>query len=349
MSIRVDGVNVPRSLAFWSILAAVAAGITSARFSPDPPPGGAGLPEDSMIQGEARIRIDSLHTPGDPGAGASALFKITKPGSYYFAGNITGVSGKSGIEIAASGVTVDLMGFELRGVPGSLNGIENNQTSGLRSIEIRNGCINSWGRNGVDLGSTGSLNCRVVGVRVNSNNAGGLMLGQGTLVSDCMAANNLGVGISVGPGGAVIHCVSSCNVSDGIAANLGSSVVDCTLFKNGGDGIEVTGACTVRGNTCMGNGSESDGGAGIHALWQQNRIESNHCLGGNRGIEVSGIGNLVIKNTCSGNHTNWVLNKSNAWGTIHNVIGAGGVNDVNGDAAPGNLPFTADGNANWTY
>src|SRR5688572_18815184 len=44
-------------------------------------------------------------------------FTISQPGSYYLTTNLT--SATTGITIAASGVTLDLLGFELAGVPGS--------------------------------------------------------------------------------------------------------------------------------------------------------------------------------------------------------------------------------------
>src|SRR3990172_7801801 len=74
----------------------------------NPPPG--------PITPTQRTPIGASTTPGD----ADSLFKITSPGSYYLTGNITGVGAPSmnGIEIAASGVKLDLMGFDLVGVPG---------------------------------------------------------------------------------------------------------------------------------------------------------------------------------------------------------------------------------------
>ena len=54
------------------------------------------------------------------------MFKITQPGSYYLTSNVTGVAGKAGIEVTAPNVTIDLRGFELLGVPGSLAGIDLN-------------------------------------------------------------------------------------------------------------------------------------------------------------------------------------------------------------------------------
>ncbi|HVZ93498.1 MAG TPA: hypothetical protein VG797_03210 [Phycisphaerales bacterium] len=53
---------------------------------------------------EPRVAINAANTPGDADATPS-MFKITQPGSYYLTGNITGTSGKAGIEVASSDVT----------------------------------------------------------------------------------------------------------------------------------------------------------------------------------------------------------------------------------------------------
>src|SRR5438034_11001068 len=68
----------------------------------------------SITEVEPRIAINATNTPGD----TNSLFKITQPGSYYLTGNIAGVASKHGIEIVASGVTLDLNGFDLVGVTG---------------------------------------------------------------------------------------------------------------------------------------------------------------------------------------------------------------------------------------
>ena len=62
--------------------------------------------------------MNATNTPGT----ATAVFKITQPGSYYLTGNIGALS-KSGIEIAANNVTLDLMGFNIQALFGAVKGI----------------------------------------------------------------------------------------------------------------------------------------------------------------------------------------------------------------------------------
>src|ERR1700761_393464 len=71
------------------------------------PPGPPAMIMKSLDQVEPRTAINSTNTPGD----ADSTYKITQPGSYYLTENLTGTSGKVGIEIAANDVSLDLMGF----------------------------------------------------------------------------------------------------------------------------------------------------------------------------------------------------------------------------------------------
>src|SRR6476661_5778712 len=66
------------------------------------PPGAPAPTMRSLDQIEPRKPIDSTNTPGD----ATSVFKIVASGSYYLTGNVTGASGKHGISVAASNVTI---------------------------------------------------------------------------------------------------------------------------------------------------------------------------------------------------------------------------------------------------
>ena len=146
----------------------------------------------------------SLTPPGPPGATMKTLaqieprtpisalpFAITQRGSYYLATNLTG-GANGGITIRASGVTLDLMGFELVGGTGS--GISVSGTN----IAIRNGTVRGWSDDGV--GASGAVNSRFDQLRASDNGVFGIIVGGGSSVSDCQAtANNTGI---VGASGA---------------------------------------------------------------------------------------------------------------------------------------------------
>ena len=122
-----------RSVALCLMAMAVS---TSALAGDLNPPAGAVAPTGRF---GPRTEINAINTPGD----ANSLFRITAPGSYYLGGNILGVVGKHAIEIAASGVTLDLMGFDLRDVPSSLDGVRVSVVA--ENVHIRNGSLRAWG------------------------------------------------------------------------------------------------------------------------------------------------------------------------------------------------------------
>jgi hypothetical protein len=113
-----------RALSFGCLAMLVASAVVAGPLVP--PLGPVAPTGKTLAEVEPRIAINLANTPGD----ADSLFKITQPGSYYLTGNITGVTARHGIEIVASNVTLDLRGFEVRGVAGSLNGI---RVEGTRS------------------------------------------------------------------------------------------------------------------------------------------------------------------------------------------------------------------------
>src|SRR5262245_16845588 len=109
----------------------------------NPPLGGVAGTYKTLTEVEPRTAISPANTPGD----ADSVYRIAQPGSYYLTGNITGVTGKAGIEIAANNVTLDLGGFTLSGVSGALSGVT--APSIQTNITIRGGIIAGWPQSGV--------------------------------------------------------------------------------------------------------------------------------------------------------------------------------------------------------
>src|SRR5262245_16864747 len=99
------------------------------------PPGPPGPTFKTLQQVEPRTPISSLP------------ITLSQPGSYYLTTNLQGVAGQHGITISGPRVTLDLMGFELRGVAGSLSGIYMNPAT---SPHIRDGSITGWGQDGIN-------------------------------------------------------------------------------------------------------------------------------------------------------------------------------------------------------
>ncbi len=314
----------------------------------NPPPG--------PIAPTQRTPIGASTTPGD----ADSLFKITLRGSYYLTGNITGVVGKSGVEIAASGVTLDLMGFDLLGVAGSLDGIR--VSIAATDIAVFNGSVRNWAQDGVDLSNTTNarlvdlrasgntakgiitgVNAVVTGCAANGNGVGGIHVSSGT-ITNCSANDNTGIGIIASSSVTITNCSAEFNTGVGIYASAACTITNCSAALNTGDGISVGDSCTVRSNTCWANGN-GGAGAGIHATNSDNRIEGNNCTDNDRGIDVDVASNFITRNTCSGNLTNWDVAIGNVCLVVNAATNAAAIVGNSGGVAPG----STDPNANFTY
>jgi len=318
-----------------------------------PPPG----PIASTPGPEPRIAINQTNTPGD----ASTLFRITQPGSYYLTGNVLGQPGRNGIEIFSDNVTLDLMGFDVRGVPGSRAAIRTIAPFNRLNITVRNGVIEGWGEGGLNLNSAPSRTGSVTGIIALNNTGPGISVGEHFTVSHCVARNNTtdgirgeencvithcialgnsGLGLSAGFYSLVTHCTSSGNTSNGISVAFSSNISACTSNGNVGNGILCTSNCTV--TACTAN---SNGGAGIRASFSDNRIDSNNCISNSVGIQITSSGNFIARNTCSGSTTqNWNIAASNACLVVNATLAAA-FTGSSGGVSPGSTnPY-----ANFTY
>lgn len=359
-------------------LAAGALLVGKANAGPLDPPAGPIAPTPGP---EPRTAINATNTRGD----ANSLFKITQPGSYYLTGNVSGVIGKHGIKITASGVTLDLNGFDLLGVPGSLAGVAVT-VSNLTNIAVLNGSVRNWEDQGVDLGIFNTFNCRVHGVLSDGNTGTGILVSAGSTVTDCSALNNTANGIQTAGGCTVSNCTAFTNNFSGIVTGIGCTVTNCSALGNTENGINTVSACTVsncsvylntgsgisvgsgsmvsdctsqsnrfEGILCtsrcaiLGNTCSRNGnngdGAGIQITDFDNRIESNNCTGNDWGIRAENAGNFIARNSCSGNTT---LNWDIAPGNICLVVQATAAGAINGNSG-GVAPGSTDPNANFTY
>lgn len=315
----------------------------------DPPAGPILSTGKTLTEVEPRVAINQTNTPGD----ATSVFRITQPGSYYLTQNVTGVSGRHGIRIASSRVTIDLNGLNLTGVPGSLDGIA---VDGIRDrLRIRNGTVTSWGGRGVmlfistssesgvieDMIVSGNQGDGIVGINamiarrcVSSGNVGVGFIAPGyAVVRDCVARNNSGPGFQIAFG-VVSRCNASGNTQSGFAISTQSIVSDCVASANTQNGIQVGFISQIRGNVCAGNGA-----AGILATGADNIIDGNTSISNATGIRVDGTGNLIIRNACSSNSPNYNFVASNRYGQVVDITATGSA-AVSGNTAASTLGST---------
>lgn len=205
------------------------------------------------LQPSVLLAQGSLTPPGPPAPTMKTLaqieprtpiaalpYTISLPGSYYVVTNLSGVAGQNGITVAASHVTLDLNGFDLVGVPGSLAGIGAPGT--VANVTIRHGTVRGWGDGGVKTFS--GEHVHLDRVRAIQNTGTGLGVGSGS-VTDCLARSNTVHGIAQTGSGLVRGCVAQDNGGDGIS-NTGP-VRDCDAQNNGGRGI-LSGASVLDSN-----------------------------------------------------------------------------------------------------
>ena len=227
------------------------------------------------------IAINAINTPGD----SSNQFIINTPGHYYLTGNITGVNGKRGILLNSDDITIDLNGFQMRGVAGSGVGISDGGVN-RGNVTICNGKIVSWGFSGIYLqasfdsiihdlivtnngqyGITCGDDCNirdcvirdnafsnvVTGFNANISHCSavgsatgiGFDLGQDSSISACVATFSNSVGIRAAPGCQISHCAANQNAGGGIQTDIGAVVQSCTTFNNSGAGITIGAGSTV--------------------------------------------------------------------------------------------------------
>ena len=170
--------------------------------------------------------------------------------------------------------------------------------------------LTAWGKQGVSMLDyrTDSGQCALIAVTFEQNPTD---------------ANSAG-GISIGSNGVISECTSKSNTGNGISANQSVAILNCTVSANTIHGIQISDDCVVRGNACDSNGSAVANGSGIYVpstsfplTNSDNRIEGNNCSDNAYGIQVLYSGNVIIRNTCTGNATaNFNISASNTKGTI---------------------------------
>lgn len=217
----------------------------------NPPPGPVAPTMKTLEQVEPRTPVQSL-------AGNDvAQFVIGQPGSYYLTGNIVGLASRHGILIAASDVTLDLNGFGVFGVAGSLAGIT--ESGSDNNIVIRNGTVEGWGQSGIVFDLATSV--RIEGVHAHSNLGDGIRVGSQCIIRNCTTEENLGGGVNAQGGEAIIeNCTALFNGGAGLYGGEGTSVLGCVVKGNQLDGVLVGAHGSVV--RCV----ASENGAGINSL-----------------------------------------------------------------------------------
>jgi hypothetical protein len=186
-------------------------------------------------------------TPGDsPGFPVT----ISRPGSYRLSSNLDVPAGAAGIVLFASGVTIDLNGFQIKG-SGAGTGISALQAR--QGIAVRNGSVTNFER-GIDIKGLGN---DVRDVTAFGNTAVAIELGSGATASGNRVFSN-GIGIMVMNGAVVTGNTFLFNSSVGLHAAAGAVIRGNSFSLNQGGGLEVGCPSALVANTFFNNFDEGD-------------------------------------------------------------------------------------------
>ncbi len=210
---------------------------------------------------------------------------LSAPGSYVLASNITGCTGVDGIQISASNVSLDLNGFSLIGVGGPATGVK--ATAAIAKISLTNGKVTGWSSPGVDFTSASAS--QLARLIAQNNGGSGIILGDGSTLTDCIVSlNNIGVTIT----------------------GAGSVVSGCDATSNGFFGVYATGPNNrVIGNHAVANNT------GFLAGAANEDIEGNSATNSSgSGFNVGGASGVILTRNSA---------RNNNGGGANNYIGSG--------------------------
>lgn len=322
----------------------------------EPPPGPVAPTGKTLVEVEPRRNVNAL------AGSAEAVHVISEPGSYVLTANVVGQAGKHGILILASGVSLDLNGFELRAVPGVFDAIAGPADGSSRAVQVRGGVIRGT--------TTKTAEARWASGVAGQFNAEGWLIqdmlalfcadgfrGFKAVISNCIARDCFS-GFNTND-----SQIRGCTASDcftGFDVNFGSIAVDCST-KFGGDGFRLGGGAAaercfahqagaygfmlrdrVRVSNCtaiecdVGIGTEPNFDSGIDSVVEDCVTGSCTAAGFKFDNVQPGAGrNLIVRNRAIRNTGgNYALAGTNRWGPVVALAASGDLSVVPAAAHP---------------
>lgn len=200
-------------------------------------------------------------------------------------------------------------------------------------------CIGS--RNGND-GLDTDDGCVIKNCTAALNGDNGIEGDDGCTIIDSAGIQNTGEGVVVGDGGTIRGCAGRDNGRSGIKASNGSSVLFSTGELNSEHGIFVIQGCLVEGCSARNNQqhgfrtfstdnvikncrADNNALSGFYTFSSGGRLEGNHSTDNGYGFRATASGSFLIKNSASGNATNYNLHAGCSYGPIVNISAAGDI------------------------
>lgn len=234
---------------------------------------------------------------------SSLPFTITSPGAYYLTTNLTGVSGQNGISVNASYVTIDLRGFAIVGVSGSINGIT--AAVPVTNLVVQNGSLSGWGQNGIN-GFLASFD-QYTDLFLSGNGGSGLFTGTGDQISRCNASQNAVAGFNGYPGCAYESCTANQNLQYGFSTDRNSRFAGCIANNNTLYGFYPYTNCILNDCTAVQNGQ-----GGIVSPYIG--CTAVNCVANFNGGNGLSLGDNCVARGCTGtsNSSNGILTGNNS-------------------------------------
>ncbi|MEM0982713.1 MAG: right-handed parallel beta-helix repeat-containing protein [Planctomycetota bacterium] len=202
------------------------------------------------------------------------------------------------------------------------------------SGSVVSGCTSN--DNGLD-GLDASTAVSVVNSVFRDNTSAGIDVGAGASIEGCSTERNGVYGIDAGSNSTVRGCTSR-NDETGIRLSTSSIAEGCSVGFSTAYGIDGATSSVLRGNTVLGcdiagirvssnavvignalqlNAVGANTAIGLLVTSSDNRIEANSFIDNDIGLDVNGSGNLIIRNSATGNGTvNWDIVANNRVGPI---------------------------------
>jgi len=195
----------------------------------------------------------------------------------------------------------------------------------------------------------------------NNNSTFGFRILDNCSLLNCTSSSNSSgaaffYGFQIRGGCSVVNCTASDNFREGASERFmgrgfnvlkgGTTLERCTASNNGGDGIgslsqtnNKSEGFIVRNCLCINNGRNAGiTTAGIYVSFDGCRIEGNHVMGENRGIQIDAEDSLVIKNSVQDCSVSYEIDPGNRYGQIVDLSAP----------APGMLGASSGGNLQTT-
>ncbi|RYD66087.1 MAG: hypothetical protein EOP83_05890 [Verrucomicrobiaceae bacterium] len=275
-----------------------------------PPPGPPVPSMKTLDQVEPRIAVNVTTTPPD----SSSAYVISQPGSYYLQANVNAGGKVNGISIQASGVTLDLSGYQISGASTAAVRL----TAGSRAT-VRGGTLDASGGTSA-LRAQGELVAEDLFMRGASDYAA--YADAAATLRRCLIANAAMGAYLSGGSSLVDHCVIR-DITGGPGVTFrgtGSELRDSTLSK-----IDLTAPYTQgvdlggSGHRVLNNSISPVGGRGILATGVSHEVRGNHIVVVPTGPALEADSNRVVfrDNTfASSNYPNGRINGQDGGGNF---------------------------------